>query len=465
MTESIHLSVENLKKVFPGVSRSDEPVTVFQNLWFHIHENEFVCLIGHSGCGKTTLLNALAGLEKQTAGAIVTAEEEITAPSLDRAVIFQSHALMPWLSALENVAFATRSRWPDWSKQKVIDHSRAYLDKVKLGHAADRKPAQLSGGMKQRVGIARALAVEPKMMLLDEPFGALDALTRGSLQDEILEVMRGGKLTSFMITHDIDEAILLADKIILMSNGPNAMVCEVLSNSIEDRDRATIHHHENYYPMRNYLMDFLVNRSAVEESERPTDAAWPEVVTVTAEDGRKVISERQPVETHSAETNPDAKSILIPKGNPMSLTRVDVTKKIVDAKLSKGLTWSELAEIIGQSKEWSTAALLGQACLSAEQASAIGEKLELNAEEVALLSVPTYRGSLDETVPTDPLVYRFHEIMQVYGITMKELIHEEFGDGIMSAIDFTIDIDRVEDPKGDRVKVVFEGKFLPYKVW
>ena len=149
----------------------------------------------------------------------------------------------------------------------------------------------------------------------------------------------------------------------------------------------------------------------------------------------------------------------------MSITRADVTKKIVAAKLSKGLSWAELATIIGHSKEWSTAALLGEACLTPEQAAAVGDKLDLSAEEVALLCVPTYRGSLDETVPTDPLIYRFHEIMQVYGMTMKELIHEEFGDGIMSAIDFTIDIDRVEDPKGDRVKVVFEGKFLPYKVW
>ena len=275
MTTPAAVSVENLKKVYPGAKRGDEPVTVFQNLWFQIFENEFVCLIGHSGCGKTTLLNALAGLEHQSGGNILTADEEITSPSLDRAVIFQGHALMPWLTALENVAFATRSRWPKWSKQKINEHSLAYLEKVKLGHAANRRPAQLSGGMKQRVGIARALAVEPKMMLLDEPFGALDALTRGSLQDEMLEVMSAGKVTSFMITHDIDEAILLADKIILMSNGPNACICEVLQNSIPDRSRATIHHHENYYPMRNYLMDFLVNRSAVAEAERPTDAAWP----------------------------------------------------------------------------------------------------------------------------------------------------------------------------------------------
>ena len=149
----------------------------------------------------------------------------------------------------------------------------------------------------------------------------------------------------------------------------------------------------------------------------------------------------------------------------MSLTRTDVTKKIIDLKISQGFTWTEMAELIGQAKEWSTAALLGQACLTEEQAGKVAEKIGLTPEETKLLTIPVYRGSLDETVPTDPLVYRFHEIMQVYGQTMKELIHEEFGDGIMSAIDFSIDISRVAHEKGDRVKVVFEGKFLPYKVW
>lgn len=149
----------------------------------------------------------------------------------------------------------------------------------------------------------------------------------------------------------------------------------------------------------------------------------------------------------------------------MSLTRADVTEKIVATKIAKGLTWAELADVLGQAKEWSTAALMGEACLTAEQASAVAEKLDLSPDEAKQLTVPAYRGSLKETVPTDPLIYRFHEIMQVYGMSMKELIHEEFGDGIMSAIDFSIDIKRVEDPKGDRVSVTFEGKFLPYKVW
>ena len=195
--------------------------------------------------------------KNKLAEAFIESDSEIVGPSLDRAVIFQSHALMPWLSALDNIAFATKSRWPRLVKEKDLRAQPFVSGKVNLGHAADRKPSQLSGGMKQRVGIARALAVEPKMLLLDEPFGALDALTRGALQDEVVDIMKDGTVTSFMITHDIDEAILLADKIILMSNGPDAVICEVLANSIPDRDRATIHHHENYYPMRNYLMDFL----------------------------------------------------------------------------------------------------------------------------------------------------------------------------------------------------------------
>ena len=296
-SEKVQISVENLKKVYPSVNRGDPPVTVFQNLWFKLIEGEFVCLIGHSGCGKTTLLNALAGLEKQTGGNILETDAEITGPSLDRAVIFQSHALMPWLSALDNIAFATKSRWPSLPKKKIYEHSKAYLEKVNLAHAGDRKPAQLSGGMKQRVGIARALAVEPKMLLLDEPFGALDALTRGALQDEVLDIMKDGTVTSFMITHDIDEAILLADKIILMSNGPDAVICEVVANSIPDRDRATIHHHDNYYPMRNYLMDFLVNRSSVSEQERQQEPAWPTLVSITAESGRTVVADRQPIQS------------------------------------------------------------------------------------------------------------------------------------------------------------------------
>ena len=255
------ISVEGLTKTFPGV-RGAPPTTVFNDIWFGVEEGEFVCLIGHSGCGKTTLLNILAGLDKPTHGGVVVEGAEVVGPSLDRAVIFQGHALMPWLTTQGNIAFAARARWPAKTKAEIAAHCQAYIDLVHLTGAEGKKPAELSGGMKQRVGIARAFAVQPKILLMDEPFSALDALTRGSLQDELMAICRKTRQTSFMITHDIDEAILLADKIVLMTNGPEAKICEIVVNTLpRERTRADIHRHPYYYPIRNHLLEFLVNRS------------------------------------------------------------------------------------------------------------------------------------------------------------------------------------------------------------
>src|SRR5579871_4208076 len=207
------LRIEGLAKRFPGVDGA--PATVFADLWFTIEAGEFVCLVGHSGCGKTTILNILAGLDTASDSDVLLNNREITGPSLDRAVIFQSHALMPWMSVERNVAFAVRSRWPNWPAARVREQCRRYIELVGLGGAETKRPAHLSGGMKQRVGIARALAIEPRMLLMDEPFSALDALTRGSLQDEVSRICAETHETVFMITHDVDEAILLADRIIL----------------------------------------------------------------------------------------------------------------------------------------------------------------------------------------------------------------------------------------------------------
>jgi nitrate/nitrite transport system ATP-binding protein len=188
---------------------------------------------------------------------------EVAGPSLERGVVFQGHALMPWLTVRKNIAFAVRSKWPDWSAAQVDAQVEKYVAMVGLAAAIDKKPAALSGGMKQRVGIARAFAIEPKMLLLDEPFGALDALTRGTIQDELLRICAETHQTVFMITHDVDEAILLADKILLMSNGPRARVAEIVRNTMpRDRQRATLHHDPQYYRIRNHLVDFLVARSA-----------------------------------------------------------------------------------------------------------------------------------------------------------------------------------------------------------
>jgi nitrate/nitrite transport system ATP-binding protein len=251
------LQVESLAKTYPGAA---EPV--FEGVNFGIERGEFVCIIGHSGCGKTTILNVLAGLESASSGNVFMDNREVSGPSLQRGVVFQGHALMPWLTVRRNIAFAVRSRWPGWSAAQVDEHVRRYVAMVGLDEAIDRKPAALSGGMKQRVGIARAFAIEPKMLLLDEPFGALDALTRGTIQDELLRICADTHQTVFMITHDVDEAVLLADKILLMSNGPRARIAEVVVNTMpRSRTRGTIHHDPQYYRIRNHLVDFLVSRA------------------------------------------------------------------------------------------------------------------------------------------------------------------------------------------------------------
>ena len=251
------LKIEALAKVYPGAK---EPV--FDQVNFGIQQGEFVCIIGHSGCGKTTILNVLAGLESASSGHVFMDNREVAGPSLERGVVFQGHALMPWLTVRKNIAFAVRSKWPQWSRAQVDEHVEKYVELVGLASAIDKKPQALSGGMKQRVGIARAFAIQPRMLLLDEPFGALDALTRGTIQDELLRICAETHQTVFMITHDVDEAILLADRILLMSNGPQARIGEIVRNTMpRDRQRATLHHDPQYYRIRNHLVDFLVARS------------------------------------------------------------------------------------------------------------------------------------------------------------------------------------------------------------
>lgn len=235
---------------------------VFENVNFDIYKNEFICLIGHSGCGKSTILNALAGLESASSGEIVMEDKAVTAPGLERGVVFQSHALLPWLTVSDNIAFAIKAKTPNISATYLDEQINHYLGMVSLTGVKHKKPSELSGGMKQRVGIARAFATQPKMLLMDEPFGALDALTRGVIQDELVNIVDETHQTVFMITHDIDEAILLADRIFLMSNGPRAFLAEIVENTIpKPRHRDNIHHHNHYYKIRNHLLDFLLHRS------------------------------------------------------------------------------------------------------------------------------------------------------------------------------------------------------------
>ncbi|MGE0416562.1 MAG: ABC transporter ATP-binding protein [Acetobacteraceae bacterium] len=260
MTEKL-ISIEGIARRFPG---PDGGTTVFEDLWLRIDRGEFVCVIGHSGCGKTTVLNILAGLDTPSDGTILVDGKEISGPSLDRAVIFQGHALLPWRTVLGNVAFAVSSRWRSAPKSEVEARARKAIATVGLAGSEHKRPAELSGGMKQRVGIARALAIEPKILLMDEPFSALDALTRGTLQEEARRLCRETGQTVYMITHDVDEAIYLADRIVLMTNGPRARIAEVVVNPLpEHRVQSEIHRDPNYYAVRNHLIDFLVSRSAV----------------------------------------------------------------------------------------------------------------------------------------------------------------------------------------------------------
>ncbi len=258
---SFYLDAQGLTKVFPA-PKDGKPLTVFNNVSFGINKGEFVCIIGHSGCGKSTILNVIAGLDEATEGVVLMENKEVAGPSLDRGVVFQNYSLFPWRSALKNITFAVRSRWPKWSKEQVLEHSMKYIEMVGLKGTEMRKPAQLSGGMRQRVSIARAFAIEPKLLLMDEPFGALDALTRGIIQEELIKIWEQTNQTVFMITHDVDEAILLADRILLMTNGPYARIAEsVVIDIPRHRDRTEIIHHPNYYPIRNHLVEFLVKRS------------------------------------------------------------------------------------------------------------------------------------------------------------------------------------------------------------
>jgi len=255
------LKVDNLARRYPAPKGGDA-LTVFEQVNFSIHKGEFVCIIGHSGCGKSTILNILAGLDQASDGVVIMDRREVAGPSRDRGVIFQNHSLLPWKTALKNITFAVRARWPEWSKAQILAHSLRYLELVGLEGAEHKKPSELSGGMRQRVGIARAFAIQPKLLLMDEPFGALDALTRGMIQEELIQVWEKTQQTVFMITHDVDEAILLADRVLLMTNGPYARVAESVRIDIaRPRERTDIIHDPAYYAIRNHLVEFLVRRS------------------------------------------------------------------------------------------------------------------------------------------------------------------------------------------------------------
>ena len=252
--QSVEQTFKTNKGLFPAL----------RDIHLDIAKGEFVALIGHSGCGKSTLLNLIAGLTTPTAGVLLCANREIAGPGPERAVVFQNHSLLPWLTCFDNVHLGIeRVFGATENKAQLRARTDAALAMVGLSHAAQKRPGEISGGMKQRVGIARALAMEPKVLLMDEPFGALDALTRAKLQDELLEIMARTQSTVVMVTHDVDEAVLLSDKIVMMTNGPAATIGEVLSVDLpRPRHRVELAESAAYQRYRKAVIDFLYTRQA-----------------------------------------------------------------------------------------------------------------------------------------------------------------------------------------------------------
>jgi len=254
------LTVDAVSKVY------DTPNGVYpvlDQINLTVEEGEFITVIGHSGCGKSTLLNMVAGFAQPSSGTVYLDGRPVKAPGLDRMMVFQNYALLPWKPAFENVYLAVNAANPQLSRLQKVAIVHEHLAMVGLTEAAQKRPNQLSGGMKQRVAIARALAIRPRILIMDEPFGALDAITREELQDELLKIWDEHRLTVLMITHDIDEALFLADRVVMMTNGPSAQIGEILAVPFSrPRDRARIMEDPRYYDLRNEALDFLYNRFA-----------------------------------------------------------------------------------------------------------------------------------------------------------------------------------------------------------
>ena len=256
-----YIEVQNVEQTF---KTKKGPFCALKNINLTIAKGEFVALIGHSGCGKSTLLNLIAGLTTPTEGSLICANREISGPGPERSVVFQNHSLLPWLTCFENVYLAVERVFSATENRAQLKaRTDAALAMVGLSPAAQKRPGEISGGMKQRVGIARALCMEPKVLLLDEPFGALDALTRAKLQDELLQIVAATQSTVVMVTHDVDEAVLLSDRIVMMTNGPAATIGEVLQVDLpRPRSRVALAEDSRYLGYRKAVIDFLYTRQS-----------------------------------------------------------------------------------------------------------------------------------------------------------------------------------------------------------
>jgi nitrate ABC transporter ATP-binding subunit len=258
-----YVQIENLTKVYP-TPKGD--YTVLDNVNLSIQEGEFVCIIGHSGCGKSTLVDMVSGFNQPTSGHVQVNGHRITEPGPDRMVVFQNYCLLPWKTVFENVYLAVNTVYPSKSKAEKTEIVRDHLHMVGLDEAMHKKPGQISGGMKQRVSIARALSIRPEVLILDEPFGALDAITKEELQEELLQIWEDHRITVLMITHDIDEALFLADRVVMMTNGPAATIGEIMTVPFDrPRIREQVLADARYAKLRNSALDFLYNRFAHHE--------------------------------------------------------------------------------------------------------------------------------------------------------------------------------------------------------
>jgi len=261
---SHHLELTQVGIDFPT---ANGPFTALKDVNLRINKGEFISLIGHSGCGKSTVLNIVAGLHQATTGGVILDNQEVNEPGPERAVVFQNHSLLPWLCAYKNVELAVKQTPNGRTKNEIREWVEHNLELVHMSHAVDMLPAEISGGMKQRVGIARALAMEPKVLLMDEPFGALDALTRAHLQDSVMEIHAQLGNTVIMITHDVDEAVLLSDRIVMMTNGPAATIGEILPIALaRPRNRIELADNPQYNHYRHEVLKFLYEKQRKVES-------------------------------------------------------------------------------------------------------------------------------------------------------------------------------------------------------
>ncbi len=264
MGEQKFLYLENIEKRFAIAGKEDYIAVTGVNL--EIKKNEIIAIIGHSGCGKSTLLNMIAGLDMQSSGYIFLKSKQIVGPGPERAVVFQNHSLLPWLSVSKNIEMAVKKVMPHLSKAELKARVEQFVSLVNLDHAKDKLPGEISGGMKQRVGIARALSIKPDVLLMDEPFGALDSLTRANLQEHLMRIQQNLQNTVIIITHDVDEAVLLSDRVIMMTNGPSATIGEILEvNLPKQRNRVELQHNPEYIRCREAILSFLYEKFAKED--------------------------------------------------------------------------------------------------------------------------------------------------------------------------------------------------------